>query len=218
MSATIKEQGPKTLAAVQERIEAAKARELTAGDCRECNNTRVVPDYRKGGVRSCACAPGVIRPLPTTATDVGREACAAALLGGLADVENDGDRGPRARPLSNEDAARASQVAALMSAAGPLDLASLRVLTWIAGQLPAVKLRAACEAATATGWCRSDDPEPKARRTRVDGARTALLGAVREVEALLFRDDKGRPIVTARRERCDVLADEVERRAKAGVP
>lgn len=136
----------------------------------------------------------------------------------VADVDNDGDRGPRARPLSTEDAARASQVAALMSACGPLDVASLRVLTWIAEQLPVAKLRAACEEATATGWCGSHDPDPKVRRTRVDGARTALLGAAREVEALLFRDDKGRPIVTARRERGDVLADEVERRAKAGVP
>ena len=188
MSAAIKEQGPKTLAAVQERIEAAKAREALASLIGKPADA-TLPE---SGVR-------VIAPI-------------------VADVDNDGDRGPRARPLSTEDAARASQVAALMSAAGPLDLASLRVLTWIAGQLPATKLRAACEEATATGWCRSDDPEPKARRTRVDGARTALLGAVREVEALLFRDDTGRPIVTARRERCDVLADEVERRAKAGVP
>lgn len=73
--AAIKEQGPKTLAAVQERIEAAKAREALA----LLTGKPADATLPESGVR-------VIAPL-------------------VADVENDGDRGPRPSrdPLASID-------------------------------------------------------------------------------------------------------------------
>lgn len=130
-------------------------------------------------------------------------------LAGPADVENDGDRGPRA----SRDAApaigelRCVRLQKLDAATADLDASSLDVLLWIASQLPAAKLRAACEQATATGWVARGAKDNPAQRTEVDGARAALLAAVRAIEPLV-----GAPR-TVRRDRDDVLADEAARRA-----
>lgn len=176
---------------------AAAVRELTAGDCRECDNTGKLPDYRGGGVRSCACAPGIIRPAPLPTT---------------ADVENDGDRGPRLSrdPLASIDAAAQGQHARamvdLVAAGLGLHVDEVRILVWIARRLPREKLRAACEAATATGWCDTHAEKNPAVRTEVDGARAATLAAVRAIEPLIGAAR------TARRGRDEVLRDEVARR------
>lgn len=54
------------------------------------------------------------------------------------------DERTNGRPMSLEDTAKASALAALMSAAGPLDVDDLRALTWIASLLPFERLLATC--------------------------------------------------------------------------
>ncbi len=130
----------------------------------------------------------------------------------MADVENDGDRGPRLSrdPLASIDAAAQGQHARamvdLVAAGLGLHVDEVRILVWIARRLPREKLRAACEAATATGWCDTHAEKNPAVRTEVDGARAATLAAVRAIEPLIGAAR------TARRGRDEVLRDEVARR------
>ena len=139
-----------------------------------------------------------------------------------ADVEHDGDRGPRAfrDPLSvldqAADAARVQAVQRLMSAVGALSVDEVAALAWVAWQLPGRKLRRKCEEATATGWCRTEEPKPTARSTPEDRARAALLAAWRQVVALVHGAQSTAAREVAQRDRGDVLADEAARRAGGG--
>jgi hypothetical protein len=136
-----------------------------------------------------------------------------ATLGGPADPDSREDRAPRASrdaapPLNPGLVALAPELAAALL---ELDADDARVLLWAARELPRVKLRAACERATATGWCGNGKNEKNpAQRTELDGARAALLAAVRLIEPIV-----GVPR-TARRERDEVLGDEVARRVGGG--
>ena len=148
----------------------------------------------------------------------------AAPLPATADVENDGDRGPRAArdPLSvldqAADAARAKAVQRLLAAVGALSVDEVAALAWVAGELPGVKLRRKCEEATATGWCGSDVTKspPAGRRTAEDGTRAALLAAWRQVVALVHGARSPASEDLRQRTREDVLADEAARRAGGG--
>ena len=114
------------------------------------------------------------------------------------------------------DAQRAAHVGALMSAVAGLHVDEVRVLAWIAWQLPGRKLRRKCEEATATGWCRTEDPKPTARSTPEDRARAALLAAWRQVVALVHGARSSAAEDLRQRTREDVLADEAARRAGGG--
>ena len=116
----------------------------------------------------------------------------------VADVENDGDRGPAPHRV---------RLQKLDAATVGLDARSLDVLLWIASRLPAMKLRTACEKATARGWVRPDAQDVKVPVGPEDRALAELLGVVRTIEGLPFRDAEGRPAVTPRRSREEVLAD-----------
>lgn len=137
----------------------------------------------------------------------GAEADRIEALPTTADVENDGDRGvaPHRVRLQKLDAATVN-----------LDARSLDVLLWIASQLPAAKLRTACEEATARGWVRPDARHVEVPVGPEDRARAELLGVVRTIEGLLFRDAEGKPAVTPRRSREEVLADAAARGAGGG--
>ena len=121
---------------------------------------------------------------------------------------------PSRDPLASIDAAAQGQHARamvdLVAASLGLHVDEVRVLVWIARRLPREKLRAACEAATATGWCGTNDDKNPAVRTEVDGARAATLAAVRLIEPLIGAAR------TARRGRDEVLRDEVARRMGGG--
>lgn len=143
-----------------------------------------------------------------------KHATAAVKQGMTADVENDGDRGPVATLDRAVEAQRARRAGELLAAASDLHVDEIRLLVWCARQLPAERLRAACEAATATGWCGTHASDPTVRRTREDSARSSWLSTVRDVQRLLLGDGKEIP----RRLRDEVLADEVERRAIGGEP
>lgn len=114
------------------------------------------------------------------------------------------------------DAQRAAHVGALLSAVAGLHVDEVRVLAWVAWQLPGRKLRRKCEEATATGWCRTEDPKPTARSTPEDRARAALLAAWRQVVALVHGAQSTAARDVAQRDRGDVLADEAARRAGGG--
>lgn len=131
-----------------------------------------------------------------------------------ADVENDGDRGPR--PIDQAaDAARAKAVQRLMAAVGALSVDEVAALAWVAGELPGVKLRRRCEEATATGWCDMTATKAQAgRRTAEDGTRAALLAAWRQVVALVHGARSSASEDLRQRAREDVLADEAARRAR----
>mgnify|MGYP006368984385 FL=1 len=148
-----------------------------------------------------------------TFKDDGGQLQARGIVGATtADVENDGDRGPRLSrdPLASIDAAAQGQHARamvdLVAAGLGLHVDEVRILVWIARRLPREKLRAACEAATATGWCDTHAEKNPAVRTEVDGARAATLAAVRAIEPLIGAAR------SARRGRDEVLRDEVARR------
>ena len=153
-----------------------------------------------------------------TFKDDGGQLQARGIVGATtADVENDGDRGPRLRdPLASIDAAAQGQHARamvdLVAASLGLHVDEVRILVWIARRLPREKLRAACEAATATGWCDTHAEKNPAVRTEVDGARAATLAAVRAIEPLIGAAR------TARRGRDEVLRDEAARRMGGGEP
>lgn len=135
----------------------------------------------------------------------------------VADVENDGDRGPR--PIDQAaDAARAKAVQRLMSAVAGLSVDEVAALAWIAWQLPGRKLRRKCEEATATGWCGSDlaANAPAGRSTPEDRTRAALLAAWRQVVALVHGARSPASEDLRQRPREDVLADEAARRAGDG--
>ncbi len=154
----------------------------------------------------------------------GRKEPAVSLGSFTADVENDGDRGPRAARdrLSvfdqAADVARAKAVQRLMVAVGALSVDEVAALAWVAGELPGVKLRRKCEEATATGWCGSDVTKspPAGRRTAEDGTRAALLAAWRQVVALVHGATSSASEDLRQRAREDVLADEAARRAGGG--
>ena len=140
-----------------------------------------------------------------------------AALPTVADVENDGDRGPR--PIDQATGApRAQYVQHLMSAVAGLSVDEVRALAWIARELPGAKLRRRCEEATATGWCGSDlaANAPAGRRTAEDGTRAALLAAWRQVVALVHGARSSASEDLRQRAREDVLADEAARRAGGG--
>ena len=144
----------------------------------------------------------------------------AAPLPATADVENDGDRGPRAfrDRLSvfdqAADVARAKAVQRLMSAVAPLSVDEVAALAWVARELPGAKLRRRCEEATATGWCDMTATKAQAgRRTAEDGTRAALLAAWRQVVALVHGARSSASEDLRQRAREDVLADEARRRA-----
>jgi len=150
----------------------------------------------------------------------GRKEPAVSLGSFTADVENDGDRGPRAArdPLSvldqAADAARAKAVQRLLAAVGALSVDEVAALAWVAGELPGVKLRRRCEEATATGWCDMTATKAQAgRRTAEDGTRAALLAAWRQVVALVHGARSSASEDLRQRAREDVLADEAARRA-----
>ncbi len=145
-----------------------------------------------------------------------------AALPTVADVENDGDRGPRLRdPLASIDAAadaqRAAHIGALLSAVAGLHVDEVRVLAAMAKQLPGVRLRAACEAATAQGWVRSGAQRVEVPSSPLARAQSSLLGTWREWIALVLGARSTAAGEVAQRERGDVLADELARRV-AGEP
>ena len=121
---------------------------------------------------------------------------------------------PSRDPLASIDAAAQGQHARamvdLVASSLGLHVDEVRILVWIARRLPREKLRAACERATATGWCDTNAEKNPALRTEVDGARAATLAAVRAIEPLIGAAR------TARRGRDEVLADEAARRAGGG--
>lgn len=162
-----------------------------------------------------------VRELTTPDREWTKDASGIVGAGLTADVENDGDRGPRARdPLSvldqAADAARAKAVRELLVGVGALSVDEVRALAWIAWQLPGRKLRRKCEEATATGWCSTSGPAPVARSTEVDRARAALLSAWRQVVALVHGARSSASEDLRQRTREDVLADEARRRAGGG--
>ena len=125
--------------------------------------------------------------------------------GALTDAENTGDRGPAVSPPRR---ARLQKLDAVLVA---LDDRSLDVLLWIASRLPASKLRATCEEIAARGWVRPDAQDVKVPMGPEDRALAELLSVVRTIEGLLFRDSEGRPVVTPRRSREEVLGDAARR-------
>ena len=155
----------------------------------------------------------------TSPASIGREPIAAAMT---ADVENDGDRGPRPSrdPLSvldqAADAQRAAHVGALLSAVAGLHVDEVRVLAAMARQLPGIKLRAACEAATAQGWVRSGATRVEVPSSPLARAQSSLLGTWREWIAVILGAQSTAARDVAQRDRGDVLADEAARRAGGG--
>ena len=153
----------------------------------------------------------------------GAEADRIEALPTVADVENDGDRGPRASrdPLASIDAAadaqRAAHVGALLAAVAGLHVDEVRVLAAMARQLPGVRLRAACEAATAQGWVRSGARGVEVPSSPLARAQSSLLGTWREWIALILGARSPAAGEVAQRDRGDVLADELARRV-AGEP
>jgi hypothetical protein len=144
----------------------------------------------------------------------GRKEPAVSLGSFTADVENDGDRGPR--PIDQVTGApRAQYVQHLMSAVAGLSVDEIAALAWIAWQLPGRKLRRKCEEATATGWCGSDlaANAPAGRSTPEDRTRAALLAAWRQVVALVHGARSSASEDLRQRTREHVLADEAARRA-----
>ena len=159
----------------------------------------------------------------------------------VAAVENDGDRGPRGGcfhpgktckealcwgrpsrdPLASIDAAadaqRAAHVGALLAAVAGLHVDEVRVLAAMARQLPGVRLRAACEAATAQGWVRSGARGVEVPSSPLARAQSSLLGTWREWIALILGARSPAAGEVAQRDRGDVLADELARRV-AGEP
>ena len=117
---------------------------------------------------------------------------------------------PSRDPLASIDSAAQGQHARamvdLVAASLGLHVDEVRILVWIARRLPREKLRAACEAATATGWCDTNAEKNPAVRTEEDGARSDTLAAVRAIEPLIGAAR------TARRGRDEVLRDEVARK------
>jgi len=148
---------------------------------------------------------------------------AAVPLPTVADVENDGDRGPRPPsrdPLGAIDAAADGQharaVAGLVAAAMGLHVDEVRVLAAMARELPGLKLRAACEAATAQGWVRSGARGGEVPSSPLTRARSSLLGTWREWVALIHGAQSSAAVELRQRLREDVLADEAARRAGGG--
>jgi hypothetical protein len=96
-----------------------------------------------------------------------------------------------------------------VAALGPDDL---QVLDAITRELPAETLRAACEQATARGWCATGEERVVVPMTPADGMRRSFLALVRQVSRLVIGREH-----PARRERVAVLADERERRTTPGL-
>ena len=146
----------------------------------------------------------------------------AAALPTTADVEHDGDRGPRpsrdprAAIDQAADAQRAAHIGALLSAVAGLHVDEVRVLAAMARQLPGVRLRAACEAATAQGWVRSGATRVEVPSSPLSRAQSSLLGTWREWIALVHGAQSTAARDVAQRDRGDVLADEAARRAGGG--
>ena len=138
----------------------------------------------------------------------------------LADVENDGDRGPRPSrdPLASIDAAASGQharaVAGLVEAVAGLHVDEIRALTWLVQQLPGRKLRASCEEASARGWVDRGQKDVDWQATPEELARSSWLGTWRAVIALVIGPSSSVAGDVARRDREDVLRDERERRAR----
>jgi hypothetical protein len=146
----------------------------------------------------------------------------AQVLMPVADVENDGDRGPRPSrdPMAAidqaADAQRAAHVGALLSAVAGLHVDEVRVLAAMARQLPGIKLRAACEAAMAQGWVRSGATRVEVPSSPLARAQSSLLGTWREWIAVILGATSTAARDVAQRDRGDVLADEAARRAGGG--
>lgn len=86
-------------------------------------------------------------------------------------------RSPRLDLDSAAQGQHARAMVDLVAASLGLHVDEVRILVWIARRLPREKLRAACEAATATGWCDTHAEKNPAVRTEVDGARVAMFVA-----------------------------------------
>ena len=158
-----------------------------------------------------------VRELTTPDREWTKDARGVVGAGLTADVENDGDRGPR--PIDQAaDAARAKVVRELLLGVGELSVDEVAALAWIARELPGARLRRRCEEATATGWCGSDlaANAPAGRSTPEDRTRAALLAAWRQVVALVHGARSSASEDLRQRSREDVLADEAARRAGGG--
>ena len=214
---------------VEPLVGAAAVRELTGRTSEETARRKVGMLHWRSFALTIGC--GNQGPNEGATTVIEHVTCTACLsaythndyppaaLPTVADVENDGDRGPRAArdPLSvldqAADAARAKVVQRLMAAVAGLSVDEVRALSWIARELPGAKLRRRCEEATATGWCATSGPAPVARSTELDRARAAVLGAWRQVVALVHGARSSASEDLRQRPREDVLADEAARRA-----
>ena len=136
MSAAIKEQGPKNYEAMRARMPAEPVQEAQAAERSTAEVARLVADLT-----------GDKTPLFVPSGD-GCGGVTSPTRAVSADVENDGDRGPRPsveamvrRTLTNELQA--------FGASAPLD--DVRVLAAMVRELPGLRLLATCEALTARG-------------------------------------------------------------------
>mgnify|MGYP003500379334 CR=1 FL=1 len=170
-----------------------------------------------------------VRELTSTPTTVDTTAARTFALPTVADLERGehGDGEPRAfgpRPSRDPmaaidqaaDAQRAAHVGALLSAVAGLHVDEVRVLAAMARQLPGVRLRAACEAATAQGWVRSGATRVEVPSSPLARAQSSLLGTWREWIAVILGAQSTAARDMAQRDRGDVLADEAARRAGGG--
>lgn len=166
MSNTIQEQGSKNYPTMRARVEAAVERDAA-------QPAPVSPDLAKLHARLVSeqqSLPPVLRaPAPV-----------------VADVENDGDRGPRASrdPLAAIDAAadaqRARRMSRLLDLAARMHVDEIDLLLLVVERLPG--LRARVEAATARGWIdERDDPKSVTQPTLSEHQDADLLRALRSL-------------------------------------
>ena len=189
MSTTIQEQGPKNYPAMRARIDAAAERDAA-------QPAPVSPDLAKLHARLVSeqqSLPPVLRaPAPV-----------------VADVENDGDRGPRASrdPLAAIDAAadaqRARRMSRLLDLAARMHVDEIDLLLLVVERLPG--LRARVEAAHLKGWIDADAEADRAEQpTPREHGDADLLRALRSLMP-------SSPLVQ-RHTRNKLLADERARR------
>ena len=189
MSNTIQEQGSKNYPTMRARVEAAVERDAA-------QPAPVSPDLAKLHARLVSeqqSLPPVLRaPAPV-----------------VADVENDGDRGPRASrdPLAAIDAAqRAGRMSRLLDLAARMHVDEIDLLLLVVERLPG--LRARVEAAHLKGWIDADAEADRAEQpTPREHGDADLLRALRSLMP-------SSPLVQ-RHTRDKLLADERARRGGA---
>lgn len=162
----IKAQGAKTYEAMRARMPA----EERAAERSTAEVTRLVKDLT--GDATPLFVPPVVQALASLPV-------AARPM--TADVENDGDRGPR---VSDEQRARSAFAAQMQAFASSAPVEDLKVLGAIVRELPGLRLLATCEAFTASGLRGHGDDSGMPATTLRETAVADFLGVWRLFQRL----------------------------------